>query len=185
MLGIFIGVAAVIAMVAVGNGARYSVQQQIQSLGTNLLVILPGATTSSGVRAGAGSTSTLARRRRGRRSAKQVERRGRRQLHGSAGRAGGSRQPQLEHQYRGHHAIAYLEIRDWAVVSGRPFTDDETRSAAPVCLLGADRRQQSFCARPRSDRRDYPGQEFPAAGGRRAGCQGPIQLWPGPGRRRS
>ncbi|HEY1852021.1 MAG TPA: ABC transporter ATP-binding protein/permease, partial [Candidatus Binataceae bacterium] len=39
MLGIFIGVAAVIAMVAVGNGARYSVQQQIQSLGTNLLVI--------------------------------------------------------------------------------------------------------------------------------------------------
>ena len=47
MLGIFIGVAAVIAMVAVGNGARYSVQQQIQSLGTNLLVILPGAQTST------------------------------------------------------------------------------------------------------------------------------------------
>ena len=59
MLGIFIGVAAVIAMVAVGDGARYSVQQQIQSLGTNLLVILPGATTSNGVRAGFGSTSTL------------------------------------------------------------------------------------------------------------------------------
>ena len=59
MLGIFIGVAAVIAMVAVGDGARYSVQQQIQSLGTNLLVMLPGATTSSGVRAGFGSLSTL------------------------------------------------------------------------------------------------------------------------------
>src|ERR1700694_1000753 len=59
MLGIFIGVAAVIAMIAVGDGARYSVQQQIQSLGTNLLVILPGATTSNGVRAGFGSTSTL------------------------------------------------------------------------------------------------------------------------------
>ncbi|MGA2409406.1 MAG: ABC transporter ATP-binding protein/permease, partial [Candidatus Binataceae bacterium] len=55
MLGIFIGVAAVIAMVAVGDGARYSVQQQIQSLGTNLLVILPGAQTSSGVRGGAGT----------------------------------------------------------------------------------------------------------------------------------
>ncbi len=52
MLGIFIGVAAVIAMVAVGDGARYSVQQQIQSLGTNLLVVLPGATTSSGARIG-------------------------------------------------------------------------------------------------------------------------------------
>ena len=59
MLGIFIGVAAVIAMVAVGDGARYSVQQQIQSLGTNLLVVLPGATTANGVRAGAGSISTL------------------------------------------------------------------------------------------------------------------------------
>src|SRR5262249_54963547 len=59
ILGIFIGVAAVIAMVAVGDGARSSVQQQIQSLGTNLIVVLPGATTSNGVRAGFGSVSTL------------------------------------------------------------------------------------------------------------------------------
>jgi len=59
MLGIFIGVAAVIAMVAIGDGARYSVQQQIASLGTNQLIILPGATTSNGVRAGYGSNSTL------------------------------------------------------------------------------------------------------------------------------
>jgi len=50
MLGIFIGVAAVVAMVAVGDGARSSVEQQIQSLGTNLIVVLPGATTASGVR---------------------------------------------------------------------------------------------------------------------------------------
>ncbi len=59
MLGIFIGVAAVIAMVAVGDGARAQVEAQIQSLGTNLLVVLPGATTANGVRAGFGSTSTL------------------------------------------------------------------------------------------------------------------------------
>ena len=52
MLGIFIGVAAVIAMVAVGDGARYSVQQQIQSLGTNLLVILPGARLRAACAAG-------------------------------------------------------------------------------------------------------------------------------------
>jgi macrolide transport system ATP-binding/permease protein len=59
MLGIFIGVAAVITMVAVGDGAKSAVQAQIQSLGTNLIIVLPGATTSSGVRAGYGSSSTL------------------------------------------------------------------------------------------------------------------------------
>lgn len=58
-LGVFIGVAALIAMVAVGQGANQSVQKQIESLGTNLLVVLPGATTAGGVRAGFGSASTL------------------------------------------------------------------------------------------------------------------------------
>ena len=46
MLGVFIGVAALIAMVAVGQGANEAVQEQIESLGTNLLVVLPGATTA-------------------------------------------------------------------------------------------------------------------------------------------
>src|ERR1019366_3097524 len=49
MLGIFIGVAAVIRMVAVGGGARASVEAQIQSLGTNLIIVLPGATTANRV----------------------------------------------------------------------------------------------------------------------------------------
>jgi macrolide transport system ATP-binding/permease protein len=59
MLGVFIGVAALIAMVAVGEGASAAVKKQIESLGTNMLVVLPGATTTSGVRAGFGSASTL------------------------------------------------------------------------------------------------------------------------------
>src|SRR5580700_6467931 len=59
MLGIFIGVAALIAMVAVGQGANEAVEEQIASLGTNLLVVMPGATTANGVRAGFGSVSTL------------------------------------------------------------------------------------------------------------------------------
>ncbi len=59
MLGVFIGVAALIAMVAVGQGANAAVRKQIESLGTNLLVVLPGATTVGGVRAGFGSASTL------------------------------------------------------------------------------------------------------------------------------
>jgi putative ABC transport system permease protein len=59
MLGIVIGVAAVIAMVSIGQGADAAVQSQIRSLGTNLLMIVPGATTSAGVRSGWGGVSTL------------------------------------------------------------------------------------------------------------------------------
>src|SRR5450759_2857144 len=59
MLGVFIGVAALIAMVAVGQGANDAVRKQIESLGTNLLVVQPGATTTGGIRAGFGSASTL------------------------------------------------------------------------------------------------------------------------------
>ncbi len=59
MLGIIIGVAAVITMVSIGQGANAAVQQQIMSLGTNLLMVIPGATTSAGVRSGWGGVSTL------------------------------------------------------------------------------------------------------------------------------
>ncbi len=59
MLGVFIGVAALIAMVAVGDGASAAVKKQLESLGTNMVVVQPGATTAGGVRAGAGSASTL------------------------------------------------------------------------------------------------------------------------------
>jgi macrolide transport system ATP-binding/permease protein len=59
MLGVFIGVAALIAMVAVGQGANEAVRKQIQSLGTNLVVVLPGARTMGGMRGGFGSASTL------------------------------------------------------------------------------------------------------------------------------
>jgi len=59
MLGIIIGVAAVIAMVSVGQGANVAVQKQIESLGTNLLMVMPGAMTTGGVRSGWGGVSTL------------------------------------------------------------------------------------------------------------------------------
>ena len=59
MLGVFIGVAALIVMVAVGEGANEAVRKQIESLGTNLVVILPGALTTGGIRGGFGSASTL------------------------------------------------------------------------------------------------------------------------------
>jgi macrolide transport system ATP-binding/permease protein len=59
MLGVFIGVAALIAMVAVGRGANDAVRKQIERLGTNLVVVRPGARTAGGVRSGYGSASTL------------------------------------------------------------------------------------------------------------------------------
>src|SRR5574338_399427 len=59
MLGIVIGVAAVIAMVSIGEGADSAVQRQIQALGRNVLMVVPGATTSAGVRSGWGGVSTL------------------------------------------------------------------------------------------------------------------------------
>jgi putative ABC transport system permease protein len=59
MLGIFIGVAAVIAMVAIGAGARAMVLDQIRSLGSNIMIVLPGNVTSGGVRLGSGARATL------------------------------------------------------------------------------------------------------------------------------
>src|SRR6266571_685469 len=59
MLGIIIGVGAVIAMVAIGQGAQTSVDAQISSLGTNVLMIFPGTTTGGAVTAGAGTGTTL------------------------------------------------------------------------------------------------------------------------------
>src|SRR5204862_3584384 len=58
-LGIIIGVAAVIAMVGIGNGAKAQVEAQIASLGQNMILIFSGSTTSSGVRTGWGSSGTL------------------------------------------------------------------------------------------------------------------------------
>src|SRR5215469_11287479 len=59
MLGIVIGVAAVIAMVAVGSGATERIQQQIQAIGSNLIMVVPGSITSNGIRLGSGATVTL------------------------------------------------------------------------------------------------------------------------------
>ena len=59
MLGIIIGIGAVVAMVSLGQGATASVQAEISSLGTNVMIVIPGATTVGGVRGGLGTVSTL------------------------------------------------------------------------------------------------------------------------------
>ena len=134
MLGIFIGVAAVITMVAVGDGAKSSVEAQINSLGTNLLIVLPGATTANGVHAGSGSTSTL--------TVGDAE---------ALARQGGPialvtyMDRQLAQVVTGNHNWStniqgttsnYFAIRDWQPSIGRIFTDSEEKAGAAVCLLG-------------------------------------------------
>jgi macrolide transport system ATP-binding/permease protein len=134
MLGIFIGVAAVIAMVAVGDGARASVEAQIQSLGTNLIVVLPGATTANGVRAGFGSNSTLTTA-----DAEAIAK------NDSAAALVSYMDRQVAQVVAGNRnwstsingvTASYFAVREWPVDVGRTFTDAEEKSAATVCLLG-------------------------------------------------
>jgi macrolide transport system ATP-binding/permease protein len=134
MLGIFIGVAALIAMVAVGQGANQAVKEQIASLGTNLLIVLPGAVTASGVRNGYGSRSTLRAT-----DADAITKEDPAVLMVSYL----DRQTaQVENNNLNWSTTIngvtpnYTRIRDWPVVSGREFTDEDERSAALVCLIG-------------------------------------------------
>ena len=62
MLGIIIGVASVVAMVAVGSGATQRIEEQIQSIGSNVIIVLSGSITSNGLRLGSGASPTLERR---------------------------------------------------------------------------------------------------------------------------
>jgi len=134
MLGVFIGVAALVAMVAVGQGANAAVEEQIASLGTNLLVVLPGATTSSGVRAGFGSASTLTVA-----DAESI------QKDDSAVAAAAYLDRQVAQVSYGNQnwstsiqgvTPSYLTIRNWPVVAGRAMSDADERDASRVCLLG-------------------------------------------------
>ncbi len=134
MLGVFIGVAALIAMVAVGQGANEAVRKQIESLGTNLVVVLPGATTASGVRAGSGSASTLTvadaqalRREDPAVSAVSY-------LIRQIGQAEyGSQNWSTSIQ---GVTPSYLDATGWHIAAGRRITVEDDRSAAMVALIG-------------------------------------------------
>src|SRR5271157_2796277 len=77
MLGIVIGVAAVIAMVAVGAGATARIQQQIEAIGSNLIMVIPGSITSNGIRLGSGAVDPFRGRRPGYRGGVSFRFRGR------------------------------------------------------------------------------------------------------------
>ncbi|MEJ2653559.1 MAG: ATP-binding cassette domain-containing protein, partial [Gammaproteobacteria bacterium] len=134
MLGIFIGVAALITMVAVGQGANAAVKQQLESLGTNLLIVLPGATTTSGVRAGFGSASTLTVS-----DAEAIKK----EASAVANVAYQTRQiAQVQYGSQNWSTVvqgvspSYLAIRNWPVIAGRTLSDEDERNASRVCLIG-------------------------------------------------
>jgi putative ABC transport system permease protein len=134
MLGIIIGVGAVIAMLAIGTGASRRIAEQISSMGSNLLIILPGSTTAGGVRMGAGTQPTLTM---GDADAIQKECPA---VQNAAPVLNGVAQIVYGHQNWSTVIVgttpSMLTIRDWPLASGRPFTEQDVRSAAKVCLLG-------------------------------------------------
>jgi putative ABC transport system permease protein len=134
MLGIIIGVGAVIAMVSVGAGAQARVAEQIQSLGSNLIIVLSGSVTSGGIRLGHGSQLTiteddataLAREV----PAVQVAAPS---MRGTAQVVYGNLNWSTVIQ---GVTPDYLEARDWPIVAGRVFSTEDMDGATKVALLG-------------------------------------------------
>ncbi len=133
MLGIIIGVAAVIVMIAVGAGARARVEAQIQALGSNLLLILSGARTQGGVRLGVGSNFTLSED-----DAAAINREIDTALAAPALRGGAQvvwGNANWSTQIYGT-TPDYLEVRQWPLAAGRVFEPAEMAGAGKVCIVG-------------------------------------------------
>jgi len=134
MLGIIIGVGAVIAMLAVGTGASSQIAAQISSMGSNMILVVPGTTTAGGVRMGAGTQSTLTMD-----DAAAIEKECP-AVSDVAPTQNGAAQVVSGHLNWSTGITGttpgMLNVRDWPLSSGRPFTAQDVRSATKVCLLG-------------------------------------------------
>ncbi|MCS7337109.1 MAG: ABC transporter permease [Verrucomicrobiae bacterium] len=142
MLGIIIGVAAVIAMVGIGQGAKAQVESQIASMGQNVILIFSGSVTRSGIHTGWGSAGTLTVE-----DAEAI----RREIPGVIA---------VSPEVRSGSQIAagnqnwftqvlgespdYFQIRQWPVVEGAPFTEQDVRSANKVAVIGKTIADQLF-----------------------------------------
>jgi putative ABC transport system permease protein len=142
MLGIIIGVAAVVAMVGIGQGAKTQVEAQIASLGENVILIFSGSTTSSGIRTGWGSAGTL--------KIEDVDAI-QREVPGVIG---------VSPEVRSAMQVAagnqnwmtqilgegpdYFTIRQWPLKAGTTFTNQDVRGANKVCVIGQTTARQLF-----------------------------------------
>ena len=141
MLGMVIGVGAVILMLAIGQGAQYEVDQSIASMGSNLFIILSGSSTAGGVRMGGGAAPTLTLA-----DAQAIAELP--TVAAVAPTAPGAAQV-IYGQSNWSTMVegttpSFLEVRDWPLQSGYPFTDSDVRAATRVALLGETVAQNLF-----------------------------------------
>lgn len=134
MLGIVIGVGAVIAMVSIGEGAKAAVAQRVASMGTNVIIVLPGSMTAGGVRGGQGGAVTLT-------VSDGMELKKRIPLLRDTGWAKRDVMQIINGNKNWNGPVngvspSYLTIRDWSFSSGGPFTQQDVDAAARVVLLG-------------------------------------------------
>lgn len=133
MLGMIIGVGAVVSMLGIGYGAQYTVRKSIESMGANLFIILSGASTSGGLRMGSGSVTTLTLD-----DAQALTELS--SLSAAAPVASGTAQVvyganNWSTPVRGT-TEGYLTLRDWSLKSGQVFSENDVRAAARVVLIG-------------------------------------------------
>ncbi len=134
MLGIIIGVGAVITMLAVGTGTRQQLAEQISSIGSNLIIILPGFTSAGGVRMATGSQPTLSLS-----DAEAIERECP-AVEAVAPMHGGGAQV-VSGNLNWSTTVtgtgpSILDVREWPLASGKAFTEQDVKNAAKVALLG-------------------------------------------------
>ena len=134
LLGIIIGVAAVVCTISVGAGAQAQIAERIRTLGANLLIVTPGAQSSAGVRLEAGTRHTLTEE-----DALAIQREiGAVQVSAPVL----SRRAQVVAGNRNWSTLVagvksdYLVAREWPIVDGRPFSVEELESAAKVAIIG-------------------------------------------------
>ncbi len=141
MLGMVIGVGAVILMLAVGQGAQQKVQASIAAMGSNLFIILSGSTTSGGMRMGGGAAPTL--------TVQDAQSIGELPLVAAVAPSS----PGVAQLVYGSNnwstqvigtTSSYLIVRNWELAAGMPFTDSDIRSATRVALIGLTVAQNLF-----------------------------------------
>jgi putative ABC transport system permease protein len=142
VLGIVIGVGSVIAMVAVGRGATQRIQDQIRSIGSNILIVLPGSSTSGGLRAGHGTLLTLTEEDATAIAAESPA------VDLAVPTVRGTAQVVFGNQNWSTIVQGatpdYLAARDWPLAAGEPFTWQDQAGAARVALLGQTVAQTLF-----------------------------------------
>ena len=134
MLGIIIGVAAVIAMLAIGQGSKKSIQQQISEMGSNMIMIHPGAEMRGGVRQDPSAMQTLKLENYEKLSEECTNLSGISPNVSSSGQlvAGANNYPSSVSGV----SMDYLTIRQLTVEQGEMFTENDIRTAAKVCVIG-------------------------------------------------